>query len=73
MSSTDIADRNTLGFWAKCRACAHCWIVAFYPDDLRQFVRKAQGSKCPKCGDRFPVVAKQDNGRLMEEQPDGVR
>lgn len=66
---TETAPDNSLGFWAKCRACAWCWIVSYYPDDLTIFLRKASGAKCPKCGDRRPLVAKQENGKLLEVQP----
>ncbi|WP_193188872.1 DUF4326 domain-containing protein [Nisaea sediminum] len=54
--------------WAKCRACAHCWPIAYLPMSMATFGRIAKkGFACPACGDDQPVVAKQKNGELKEE------
>lgn len=56
-----------LGFWAKCPGCGHCWIAAYYPQELGIFAGICAKAKCPKgCADR-PLVAKQENGELQEE------
>lgn len=60
------APDHSLGFWAKCRACAHCWIAAYYPADLTSFARVLSKANCPKCGDAHPTIAKQDLGVLTE-------
>lgn len=53
--------------WAKCVKCSHCWPVAYLPISMDVFGKIAKGGfVCPKCGDRKPVVAKQDNGVLQE-------
>ena len=60
------------GFWVKCSddKCRHCWIAAYFPMEVAKFAKIAVQSKyCPKCGAAKPVVAKQDNGVLMEQQP----
>ena len=58
---------GSLGFWAKCRSCKHCWIVAFYPMQLDKFARILKQAKlCPKCGAPHPTTAKQDAGVLQE-------
>jgi hypothetical protein len=60
---------GSIPFWAMCRACAHCWIVAYYPLELGRFakVSMANGKLCPRCGADKPVIAKQDKGILQEE------
>lgn len=55
-------------FWAKCRICAHCWIVAYLPMDIGKMAKAAKRATCPTCGDTKPVIAKQDNGVLNEDQ-----
>lgn len=68
-SSEPAADK---GFWAKCSdpECGHCWIAAYFPMEVAKFARIAMQSKlCPKCGAKKPVVAKQENGVLMEPRP----
>lgn len=56
----------SLGFWLKCRKCAHCWIAAYLPMDVTTFCKATRGARCPKCADGKPVVAKQEGGSLME-------
>jgi hypothetical protein len=56
------------GFWVKCRACAHCWIAAYFPAEVSQFVKIAARATCPKCGDRKPFIARQSEGVLLEEK-----
>lgn len=60
-----VPDRS-LGFWAKCRQCGHCWIAAYYPADLVAVANLLKRAACPKCGDLHPGVAKQSNGTLEE-------
>lgn len=55
------------GFWAKCRACAHCWIVCYLPMEITKAAKLIGKAACPNCGDARPLVAKQDNGQLLEE------
>jgi ribosomal protein S27AE len=53
-------------FYARCADCGHVWIVAYYPLELAKFSKIALGhSDCPKCGGPG-MVAKQDNGVLLE-------
>lgn len=59
----------SLGFWLKCRKCAHCWIAAYIPMGATKFDRATKGARCPKCADGKPVVAKQDCGVLKEPTP----
>lgn len=56
-------------FWAKCRKCSHCWPVAYLPMDMARFGRLLGRICCPKCMDRKPVIARQDNGVLLEGRP----
>lgn len=56
----------TTPLWAQCRQCQHCWPAAYYPMEATKLARIMMRASCPKCGDRHPVVAKQDNGRLLE-------
>jgi hypothetical protein len=62
-----VIEQPDKGLWAKCRDCAHCWIVAYYPADMRLLGKVMKRACCPKCGDTKPLVAKQDNGVLLEE------
>lgn len=43
---------------AKCRGCAHVWIVAYAPIELHLAAEAAKRAMCPKCGDPKPTVAK---------------
>lgn len=61
--------KASIPFWVKCRACGHCWHAAYYPLDLSKFAKIAKRAVCPKCGDRKPLVARQHNGLLLEQQP----
>lgn len=54
------------GFWAKCRACAHCWIIAYLPMEIMAACKLLAKASCPMCGDAKPFVAAQDNGELLE-------
>jgi hypothetical protein len=53
-------------FWAKCSACQHCWTVAYLPMEITAACRLIGKAACPMCGDRKPMIAKQDNGGLNE-------
>lgn len=54
-------------FWAKCKKCAHCFIVAYTPMELRAFAKCCAKAICPKCGADSPWVAKQNDGELLED------
>jgi hypothetical protein len=65
-SSGDAPDK---ALWARCRDCAHCWAVAYYPAPLAQVARlAAEHCRCPKCG-AAGMVARQEGGVQLE--PDG--
>lgn len=53
-------------FWVKCRACAFCWVAAYLPISVDRFAKIARGSRCPKCAAGGVIVAKQENGKLLE-------
>lgn len=55
-------------FWVKCRKCAHCWTAAYLPMEVDTFAKIATRAACPMCGDRKPVIAKQDDGKLNEPE-----
>ena len=61
------ATEERRGFWAKCRACAHCWIAAYLPMEMAACARLMGRAACPMCGDRKALIAKQDNGQLRED------
>lgn len=67
----DMVPERTMGFWVKCVPCDHSWIAAYFPAPVQDFVEIASKAFCPKCGNRQPMVAKQANGRVLEEQADG--
>ena len=55
-------------FWIKCPTCNHCWPGAYYPMEAGLFAKIALGHcRCQKCGEKKTVVAKQDNGTLLEQ------
>lgn len=62
-------EREKKPFWAKCTGCNHCWPVAYAPMELATFAKIALNSSknCPMCGATKIVVAKQDNGKLLED------
>jgi hypothetical protein len=60
------ATEEKRGFWAKCRACAHCWIAAYLPMDIMAASKMLAKAACPMCGDSKPLVAAQDSGELLE-------
>lgn len=60
------ADKATLPFWAKCPECGHCWPAGYYPMNLARFAQLVIGAHCPKGCESRPVVADQNNGRLLE-------
>ncbi len=60
-----VADLS-LALWSKCPACLHCWPAAYYPIDLMKIGKVLKGCKCPKGCGAPPVLAKQDNGKLLE-------
>lgn len=49
-------------FWAKCSDCSHCWPAAYTPMEVTAFARTVTASRCPMCGSKKTVVAKQDDG-----------
>ena len=53
-------------FWVKCVKCSHCWAAAYLPMDVSTFARVAKTAGCPMCGDKKPIVAKQDCGIFKE-------
>ena len=53
-------------FWAKCVKCQHCWPAAFLPMNIRTLAQVTKGARCPRCGGKKPVVAKQSKGILNE-------
>ena len=61
-----MAAEASKALWAKCADCAHIWAAAYYPMEMAKVGRIAsQHSNCPKCGGKG-LVAKQDNGVLLE-------
>lgn len=64
MSAVTQADKP---FWAKCAACSHCWPAAWFPMEAALFADIAKSARCPKCGSRQVVVARQDDGTLLED------
>ena len=57
--------------WAKCSACAHCWIIAYLPMEVGKAVRLAKNAACPKCGDEKPLMASESD-ILQVEQTNGA-
>lgn len=63
-----MGDSERKPFWVKCRKCSHCWPAAYLPLVVDVFAKIAKSAVCPMCGDKKPVVAKQDNGKLNEPE-----
>lgn len=55
-------------FWAKCGGCSHCWPAAYVPMEAITFGRTIKAARCPMCGSKKNVVAKQDDGKLLEPE-----
>ena len=64
-----MSDDPQTPFWAKCKSCGHCWVAAYYPQALFLFAKILSRARCPKCGGDA-VVAKQDDGKLLEDCAD---
>lgn len=60
--------RPDKAFWAMCPACRHCWPAAFLPMEVEAAARLMIAARCPKGCDSRPVVPKQSDGALLEEQ-----
>ena len=45
---------------AKCRKCTHIWIVAYIPMRLDFVAQLGKRAMCPKCGDKQPFVARDE-------------
>lgn len=56
-------------FWARCGDCAHCWPAAYAPLPVITFARTVMRARCPMCGSKKVLVAKQDDGKLLEPAP----
>lgn len=55
-------------FWVICSACGHCWAAAYLPMAARTFaaIVNSSAKMCQKCGAGKPLVAKQNDGVLLE-------
>lgn len=42
---------------AKCRACAHVWVIAELPMLLEDAARQMAAAQCPRCADDRPYLA----------------
>lgn len=60
-------------FWVRCEDCQHTWAPLSLPMEMRKAANIMKlHSKCPNCKGKNVVVAKQDNGKLIEpEVPNG--
>ncbi len=68
MTETTTLERKP--FWAKCPACAHCWIAAYTGIEVELFAKLVKRAACPMCGETKKIgIAKQDNGKLLENRP----
>lgn len=64
---TDARPEAKTPFWARCAACGHCWAAAYLPMDVETFAKTIGGGRrCPACGGGKIVVAKQNDGTLLE-------
>lgn len=57
---------GTKPFWGRCDACGHCWPVAWLPMLLSAAAGLMQAARCPRCSGGKVMVAKQDDGVLLE-------
>lgn len=62
----DLMNEARKPFWAKCGECSHCWPAAYAPMELAKFAQTIMAARCPMCGGKKIVVAKQSNGKLLE-------
>lgn len=53
--------------WAKCSVCLHCWPAAYYPIDMARMAQVLKGVACPRGCASPPLLAKQEDGVLLEE------
>lgn len=53
-------------FWAKCKVDGFVWPAAFYPMEVRAIAGILTNARCPMCGAKGSLVAKQDGGTLNE-------
>jgi DNA-directed RNA polymerase subunit RPC12/RpoP len=56
-------------FWVKCSNCGKCWKAASAPMEGRAFFRsvKSTASRCAACGCKRILIARQNNGALLED------
>lgn len=53
-------------FWAKCSQCQHIWAAAYLPMNMTQAGEIFKRVRCPNCASKKVLVAKQDDGKLLE-------
>lgn len=57
-------------FWVRCVKCSHAWAAAYLPMEVRKFSAIVKGnSTCPMCGAKKPVIARQEHGVLLPDEP----
>lgn len=61
------AQEATKALWAKCSTCGHCWPAAYYPIEMAAIARVASKATCPKGCTSPAMLAKQDDGVLLED------
>lgn len=54
--------------WAKCPKCNHCWPAAYYPIEMSKLGNILSHAVCPKGCNDAPLVAKQNDGVLLEKK-----
>ena len=52
--------------WAKCPQCGQCWAAVQYPAEMALIGEQLQDVRCPAGCAAAPVLAKQDDGILLE-------
>lgn len=54
--------------WAKCgdSGCKQAWPATYLPADMGMVAAILAKAACPMCGNRKPVIAKQEGGRLLD-------